>query len=323
MTGGSVFAMGPMLRERQALLGTWATESLADDVVSIAEGLKALLGERLTLESSALTDLSFQQARDADVVLVALGESDHSSGEAKSVAEPVLPAGQLELLRRLKCFGKKVVTLVCAGRPLAIPEVDELSDALLYCWQGGVEAGPAIARVLCGLAQPAGRLPVTLPRHPGQIPLYYNHKSNGRAIDEYYGDVEYPNYVDVPGSPLYPFGFGLTYTQFSYGGFRAEVRDGAAHLRVTVRNIGSRPGCEVVQCYVQDCLASVTLPVRQLKGYRRLTLQPGEEAEVCFPLTPEQLSFYDAAGRLVFEPGEFRVWVGPDCLRGLEGRFTL
>lgn len=323
LNAGRVFAMGPMLHEQQALLGTWATESLACDVVTIADGLKARLGDRLTLETSALTDLSFQQARSADVVILALGESDHSSGEAKSVAEPVLPAGQLELLRRLKRFGKPVVTLVCAGRPLALSEAAELSDALLYCWQGGVEAGPAIANVLCGAAQPSGRLPVTLPRHPGQIPLYYNHKSNGRAIDEYYGDVEYPNYVDMPGSPLYPFGFGLTYTQFAYDHLRAAVQDGAAQVSVLVRNTGSLPGCEVVQCYVQDKVASATLPVRQLKDWRRLTLQPGEEAEVRFTLTPQQLSFYNTAGRLVFEPGGFDVWVGPDCLRGLRGSFVL
>ena len=323
LTGRNLYAMGPMLREQETLLGTWATESLPGDVVSIAEGLRAVLGDRVRLENTALLDQSIEQARTADVVIVALGESSHSSGEAKSIGTVELPAGQIEILRRLRRFGKRVVTLVCAGRPLALAEVAELSDALVYCWHGGVEAGAAIAEVLAGRAEPAGRLPVTLPRHSGQIPLYYNHKRNGRAIDEYYGDVEFPNYVDMPGSPLYPFGYGLSYTRFAFDSFTCEAADGAVEAAIRVRNTGARPGYAVVQCYVQDQVASVTLPVRQLKGFRKLFLQPGEERVASFRLTREDLSFYDARGRLRFEPGRFTLWLGQDCQHGLQATFTL
>jgi len=314
LKGQRIFAMGPMLREREALLGTWATESLPQDVVNIADALRDTFADNLCLEESALTDLSLQKAREADVVILALGESNHSSGEAKSVAVPELPAGQLELLRRLKRFGKRVVTLVCAGRPLALTEAAELSDALVLCWHGGVEAGTAIAAVLSGAVCPSGRLPVTLPQTGGQIPLYYNHKSNGRAIDEYYNDVEYPNYVDCPGAPLYPFGYGLSYTNFEYGELSCCVlANGTVEAAVTVRNISHCAGCEVVQCYVHDCVASITLPVRQLKGFCRVTLQPGEQQRVAFFLEREAFSFYDHTGTLCFEPGDFRIWLGRNC----------
>lgn len=324
LTSQKIYAMGPMLRERESLLGTWATESLPEDVISIAQGLTDALGNRVQLENTALLDHSLEQARSAGVVIVALGESSHSSGEAKSLGSIELPAGQLDILRRLKRFGKKVITLVCAGRPLVLSEVADLSTALLYCWHGGVEAGNAIADVLLGREEPSGRLPVTLPRHSGQIPIYYNHKSNGRAIDEYYGDVEFPNYVDMPGSPLYPFGFGLSYTEFSYSGLQCrKVDEDTVEVQATVRNAGRRGGFETVQCYIRDDVAGVTLPVRQLKGYRKLFLEPGEVETVCFHLDREQLSFYDRQGRLVFESGSFTVWVGRNCLEGLRGSFAL
>lgn len=324
LTAQRIYAMGPMLREQESLLGTWATESLPEDVVSIARGLKNALGSRVQIENTALLDQSLEQARSADVVIVALGESSHSSGEAKSLGCIELPAGQLEILRRLKRFGKKVITLVCAGRPLVMTEVAELSDAVLYCWHGGVEAGNAIADVLTGREAPSGRLPVTLPRHSGQIPIYYNHKSDGRAIDEYYGDLEYPNYVDMPGSPLYPFGFGLSGTEFTYSDLRWErAGEDAVEIQAVVRNTGSRGGFETAQCYIRDDVASVTLPVRQLKGYRKLYLEPGEAETVRFRLNRESLSYYDRRGSLVFEPGSFTVWVGPNCQEGLQGCFTL
>lgn len=324
LTQEHVFTMGPMLREQESLLGTWATESLPSDVISIEEGLRRVLGSRLETETSALLDQSVEQARSADVVVVALGESSHSSGEAKSIGEIVLPAGQIEILRRLKRFGKKIVTLVCAGRPLALEEVAELSDALLFCWHGGVEAGPAIADVLVGNEEPSGRLPVTLPRHSGQIPIYYNHKSNGREIDEYYGNVEFPNYVDMPGVPLYPFGYGLSYTRFAYDNLHYSVTDAnEVEVSVHIRNTGLRCGYEVVQCYVQDKVASVTLPVRQLKGYKKIRLEPGEDRTITFRLDRDDLSFYTSKGERVFEPGDFTVWIGSDCLHGLFVDFTI
>lgn len=211
------------------------------------------------------------------------------------------------------------------GRDYESTEISEntLRNIYLPPFRRCVEAGAAIAEVLAGRAEPAGRLPVTLPRHSGQIPLYYNHKSNGRAIDEYYGDVEFPNYVDMPGSPLYPFGYGLSYTRFAFDSFRCEAADGAVEAAIRVRNTGNRPGYAVVQCYVQDQVASVTLPVRQLKGFRKLFLQPGEERVASFRLTREDLSFYDARGRLRFEPGRFTLWLGQDCQHGLQATFTL
>lgn len=273
LTAQKIYAMGPMLREQESLLGTWATESLPEDVISIAQGLKDALGSRVRLESTALLDESVEQARSADVVIVALGESSHSSGEAKSLGSITLPAGQIELLRRLKRFGKKVVTLVCAGRPLVMTEVAALSDALLYCW---------------------------------------------------HGDVEYPNYVDMPGSPLYPFGFGLSYTKFSYSDLQWDRVDAdAVEVRAVVKNTGSRGGFETAQCYIRDNVAGVTLPVRQLKGYQKCFLSPGEAQIVRFRLDRDLLSFYNRQGERVFEPGSFTVWVGPNCLEGLRGSFNL
>lgn len=273
LTAQKIYAMGPMLREQESLLGTWATESLPEDVISIAKGLKDALGSRVRLESTALLDESVEQARSADVVIVALGESSHSSGEAKSLGSIALPAGQIELLRRLKRFGKKVVTLVCAGRPLVMTEVAALSDALLYCWHGG---------------------------------------------------VEYPNYVDMPGSPLYPFGFGLSYTKFSYSDLQWDRVDAdAVEVRAVVKNTGSRGGFETAQCYIRDNVAGVTLPVRQLKGYQKCFLSPGEAQIVRFRLDRDLLSFYNRQGERVFEPGSFTVWVGPNCLEGLRGSFNL
>lgn len=319
-----IYAMGPMLHEQEALLGTWATESLSEDVVTIAQALQKEFGPRVVTESSALSDLSIQQAMQADIVIVALGESNHSSGEAKSTAVIELPAGQVELLRRLRRFCKKVVTLICAGRPLALEEVESLSDALIYCWHGGVESGTAIAKVLSGACPPSGRLPVTMPRSNGQLPLYYNHKSNGRAIDEYYGDVEYPNYVDMPGSPLYPFGFGLGYTNFSYENLQCRPNSNSGvSISVTITNIGTTSGYEVAQCYVRDQISCVTLPVRQLKGFEKILLAPGQSQTVCFQLNCDDLSFWNASGVRIFEHGKFDVWVGPDCTRGLHADFEL
>jgi beta-glucosidase len=263
-------------------------------------------------------------ARESDFVILAVGETAEMSGEAASRASLDLPGRQLELVQAIHGTGKPYAVVLMNGRPLSINWLAENSPAILETWFAGTQAGHAIADVLFGDVNPGGKLPVTFPRHAGQSPLYYNHKSTGRPPT----DQKYTSkYLDVPWTPLYPFGHGLSYTTFRLSNLRLSAPRIPANGRVTasveVENTGRRSGDEVVQLYVQDVAASVTRPVRELKGFERVTLRPGERRRLSFTLGPEQLGFYDQRMRFAVEPGQFKVFAGASSVGGLQASFEV
>lgn len=326
--GMKIAVIGPMVNERRALMGSWTLDGKENEVVSILEGIRAAAvdAEIITAPSGLMDDMILA-TRGADVAVIALGESQVRSGEANSVAELSLTPGQEELVEAVSAFGTPVVAVIFAGRPLAITRIDKLADAVLYAWHPGTQGGNAVADILFGDVNPSGKLPVTFPRVTGQVPIYYNHKNTGRAIDEYFGDSQFLNYHDYTGKPLYPFGFGLSYTEFKYDNIdidRTVIKAGEiVNVRVRVKNIGERAGEEIVQCYIRDMVASATRPIRELKGFKRIYLEPGEEEIVTFALGTEEMSFYRNDGKWVLEPGEFKVWVGGNCLADLCVSFTV
>ncbi len=246
------------------------------------------------------------------------------SGEAASSTSLDLPGRQMELVQAIHSLGKPYVVVLMNGRPLTINWLADNSPAILETWFAGTQAGPAIADVLFGDVNPGGKLPVTFPRTLGQVPIYYNHKSTGRPPT----DQKYTSkYLDVPVTPLYPFGYGLSYTQFRIGQPELSAQrirpDGRLTVSVEVENTGNRVGDEVVQLYIRDEASSVTRPIKELKGFQRITLKPGEKRRVQFTLTPEHLGFYNREMRFVVEPGEFKIMVGPNSEDLRETRFEV
>lgn len=272
---------------------------------------------------------SFEQAvriaREADVVVIAVGETAEMSGEAASRTSLDLPGRQLELIQAVHRTGKPYAVVLMNGRPLTINWLAENSPAILETWFAGTQGGNAIADVLFGDVNPGGKLPVTFPRSVGQLPLYYNHKNTGRPPDV--NNKYSSKYLDVPWTPLYPFGYGLSYTQFRLADLRLSAQriatDGRLTASVEVENTGKRAGDEVVQLYIRDMAASVTRPVRELKGFERITLRPGEKRRVEFTLTPEHLGFYNRDLKFVVEPGTFKVFAGTSSQGGLEASFEV
>lgn len=267
-------------------------------------------------------------AAKSDVVLVALGLKAGESGEAASLASLALPDAQRDLLESLKQTGKPIVVLLVTGRPMELAREAELADALLLTWYPGTMAGEALADVVSGDYNPSGRLPMTFPRTVGQIPIHYDMKSTGRPADESGKPNKYTSrYLDVPNSPQYCFGYGLSYTTFGYSDLRVLTPETAVggEVRVSVRvtNTGGRDGEEVVQLYVRDLLSGVTRPVRELKGFRKVMLRAGESREVTFTLTPDDLSFWRLDKKWGQEPGDYHVWVGHDSDCTLGGSFRI
>ncbi|MDX6272514.1 MAG: beta-glucosidase [Acidobacteriota bacterium] len=263
-------------------------------------------------------------ARVSDVTVVAVGESAEMSGEAASRTSLDLPGRQLELIQAIHATGKPYVVVLMNGRPLTINWLAENAPAILETWFAGTQGGHAIADVLFGDVNPGGKLPVTFPRAVGQLPLYYNHKRTGRPPT----DQKYTSkYLDVPWTPLYPFGYGLSYTQFRLSDLRLSAQsirpDGQLTATVELENTGARAGDEVVQLYLRDVAASVTRPVKELKGFERVTLAPGERRRVEFRLTPAHLGFYNRALRFTVEPGDFKVFTGTSSADGLEASFKV
>lgn len=263
-------------------------------------------------------------ARESEVVILAVGETADMSGEAASRTSLDLPGRQMELIQAIHSLGKPYVIVLMNGRPLTINWLAENSPAILETWFAGTQAGPAIADVLFGDVNPGGKLPVTFPRTLGQVPIYYNHKSTGRPPT----DQKYTSkYLDVPVTPLYPFGYGLSYTQFKFTDLRLSAKsippDGRLTVTVEVENTGKRAGDEVAQLYIRDQASSVTRPVKELKGFERIALQPGEKRRVQFTLGPEHLGFYNRDLRFVVESGEFKVFVGPDSENLIEATFDV
>ncbi len=318
----SIAVIGPLADDQVDMLGSWTGDGNAADAVTLLAGIKAKVSPQTKIDyvkgceiddnSTAGFDEAVRAARRSDVVIVAVGESAAMSGEAASRSSLDLPGRQLDLVKALHATGKPVIVVLMNGRPLTINWIAENSPAILETWFAGTQAGNAIADVLFGDVNPGGKLPVTFPRAVGQEPLYYNRMNTGRPPD---ANNKYTSkYLDVSWTPLFPFGYGLSYTQFHVSNLQTSAQripsDGRLTVSVEVENIGQRVGEEVVQLYLKDVVASVSRPVKELKGFQRVTLRPGEKRRLQFELTPALLGFYNREMRFVVEPGEFRVMVG-------------
>jgi beta-glucosidase len=263
-------------------------------------------------------------AKTADVVVLALGEPLDWSGESASRTDLGLPGRQQQLFDAVAATGKPVVVVLFNGRPLALPRIAQKATAILEAWFPGGEGADGVAEVLFGDVDPAGRLTTTFPRNVGQVPFYYNHYNTGRpGFGDYKG-----NYVDVPTTPLYPFGFGLAYTTFEYGKIKLSTdsmkSDGTVTGTVVIKNTGARAGTAVAQLYLRALAASAgPRPVRELKGFQKILLQPGESRDVNFTLTAKQLGYYDATGDWLVEPGKYQLWIAPDSASGESAAFEL
>ena len=312
--------IGPLADNKSELIGNWNGAGNADDCVSLREGMTNLRLANLThargCEVEGTDQSGFSEAlklaQNADVVIIAVGEKAMMSGEAAARADITLPGVQEELVLELVKTGKPVVVVLMNGRPLAIPKIAESAAAILETWWLGTEAGNAIADVLFGDYNPSGKLPMTFPRSVGQVPIFYNEKSTGRPFDP--NSKWTSKYIDEANSPLYPFGFGLSYTTFSYSEPKSDkaVFKKRENLQITVNvtNTGGRAGEEVVQLYVRDLVGSVTRPVKELKGFQKIMLKAGESREVKFTLTEHDLSFYRRDMTFGVEPGEFEIMIG-------------
>jgi beta-glucosidase len=331
----SLAVIGPLADDRKDVLGSWLGDGREEDAVSLLAGIKAKVGPGTKVSYAKGCDITGDRgngmveavriAKDADAVILAVGESADMSGEAASRASLDLPGRQLDLVKAVTRVGKPTVVVLMNGRSLAIPWVAENVPAILETWFAGTQAGHAIADVLFGDVNPGGKLPVTFPRDVGQVPLFYNHMNTGRPPNP--KNKYSSKYLDVPWTPLYPFGYGLSYTQFRLRDLRLsaiQIRpDGRVTVSVEVDNVGKRAGDEVVQLYIRRPAASVTRPVRELKGFERVTLRPGEKRRVEFALTPESLGFYDRTMHFVVEPGTVKVFVGASSVGGLDAEFTI
>jgi beta-glucosidase len=269
---------------------------------------------------------ALRTAKTADVIVAVLGDAYDMSGEASSRSNINLLDNQKTLLKALKETGKPITLVLMNGRPLTLQWEDDNMDAILETWHAGTMAGAAIADILFGDVNPSGKITMTFPRNVGQIPIYYNHKNTGRPFSN---DSKFTvKYIDLENnSPLYPFGYGLSYTQFDYSGVQLSdstiTEDGNITATVTLTNTGDRYGEETVQLYIRDLVGSITRPVKELKGFQRVALKPGESKKVSFSITPELLKFYNADLQWVIEPGEFTVFIGGNSDTDNKAQFTV
>ncbi|WP_435622977.1 beta-glucosidase BglX [Flagellimonas sp.] len=336
----NIVVIGELADDKNSPLGSWRIGSDDNTAVSFLEGLKSYTenvkyapGPRVFNKDANFlhevqvneTDTSGMEeavalAKESDIVLMVLGEHGFQSGEARSRTNLDLPGLQLDLLKAVYEVNQNVVLILMNGRPLAIEWETEHIPAILETWQLGTETGNAISKVLFGDYNPSGKLPMTFPRSVGQIPIYYNHFSTGRPNPE--PNVFWTHYSDEQNSPLYPFGYGLSYTQFEYSDMELDSSDQTAiKVSATVKNAGDMVGEEVVQLYIRDKVASVTRPVKELKGFQKISLQSGESKKVEFVLTDAELGFYNHNYEYVVEPGEFEVMIGTNSQEGLRQNF--
>ncbi len=338
--GQRVALIGPLADNRVDLLGTWAILGQAADVETVRDGFQTYVaanqltyaqGCALTGEEPPDFSAALAAAADADVVVLVLGEGAELSGESHSRAHLGLPGKQPALVEALAATGKPLVAVLMCGRPLVVPELVNQVEALLVAWHGGIRAGQAVADLLFGAANPSGKLTASWPRAEGQIPVYYAHKATGRpaagaGTTQFYEPFR-STYLDEPNAPLFVFGQGQSYTQFEYRQLDVLTPQltsiGTLRVTATLRNTGARAGTEVVQLYVRDKTGSVTRPVKELKGFQRLTLEPGEERQVNLAVPVTALGFHGLDLQYRVEAGEFEVWVGPDCAHGLSGEFEV
>ena len=335
---GSIALIGPFIRAVRDNLGFWSMEWPDDSINIISQwegiqkrvsaGTRLIYAKGCNINDSSRAGFSeaVEAALGADVVVLSVGEARDMSGEAKSRSSIQLPGVQEELIKAIHATGKPVIVLVNAGRPLVFNWTADNVPAILYTWWLGTEAGNAIADVLFGEYNPSAKLPVTFPRSEGQIPIYYNHYNTGRPAKNEY-DLNYVSaYIDLPNSPRYPFGYGLSYTQFSYSdlviGSKTIRKDRPLTISVKIKNTGRYDGRETVQLYVRDKVASVVRPVKELKGFQQVALKAGETKIISFDLTIEDLKFYNQTLRFIAEPGEFELMVGGNSRDVLSASFS-
>lgn len=318
-----ILMAGNFVHARGELFGTWTLDGRSEDATPLDVSLRQAAPQSMELWFAETPDLALHLAHHADAVVLLIGEHPTRSGENCNVSDLGLPPGQAELVEAMAALGKPLVLVIFAGRPLAITRQVKQADAVLYAWHPGLEGGAALGALLFGQESPSGRLPMTFPRATGQVPIYYNRKNSGRPVSP--NGLFRTRYLDLPAGPLFPFGFGLTYTQFAYTNLQVSkgtLRD-SLEVSAEITNVGPCLGTEVVQLYVRDLVGSLTRPIRELKGFQRITLQPGETRRVAFTLREEDLAFTRADGTFGVEPGQFHIWIAPDSQSGLRGEFRI
>ncbi len=346
---GTVAVIGPLVNNSLNMAGTWSVAAKHDKAVNLMQGLQANYGKEVKFISAKGANIDYDAklediyaahgkktdrdsrskeellkeavdvASKADVIVLAIGESAEMSGESSSRTEITIPQSQVDLLNELKKTGKPIAMVLFTGRPLALTNVKDTPDSILNAWFAGSEAGNAIADVLFGKVNPSGKLPMTFPRSLGQVPIYYNAKNTGRPLSQELTDkCEYQrfrsNYMDECNTPLYAFGYGLSYTKFNYSDIvvsNANPKgEQTIQASVTVTNNGNYDGAEVVQLYIRDMVGSITRPVKELKGFQKVMLKKGESKKVTFNISPEDLKFYNGDLKYDWEAGEFDIMIG-------------
>jgi beta-glucosidase len=342
---GTIALVGPLADSKENMVGTWSVAANFEKAVSVIDGIRAALGDKAKIlyarganivddpaldsrisvfgkptgrdnrTDAEMIDEAVKAAAQSDVVVAALGESAEMTGESSSRSDISLPQNQQDLLKALLKTGKPVVMVLFTGRPLAIKWENENVPAILNVWFGGSEAGNAIADVLFGDVNPSGKLTTTFPQNVGQIPLYYNHKNTGRPLAEGKWFQKFrSNYLDVSNDPVYPFGYGLSYTNFTYSDLNLSTTNPKGNqtlsASVTVTNTGKLAGKEVVQLYIRDLVGSITRPVKELKGFQKIELAAGESRTVSFKITPADLKFYNGDLKYDWEAGDFIIMIG-------------
>ena len=352
---GTIALVGPLANTKANMPGTWSVAATAERYSTVLEAMKAAVGDKATVlyakgsnvcydaeleknstmfgremrdnrDPKAMRDEAVAIAKQADVVVACIGEPSEMSGESSSRSDISILDAQKDLLQALKATGKPIVLLNFSGRSTVMTWEKENFGTIMNVWFGGSEAADAICDVVFGDVAPSGHLSATMPRSVGQIPIYYNHLNTGRPNPKWFTKFT-TNYLDIPNDPLYPFGYGLSYTTFKFGELTLSAdrmnTSGKITASVTVTNTGSREGTEVVQLYLRDLVGSISRPVQELKGFKRVTLQPGETQTVSFDITNKDLQFYNSDLQLVSEPGEFHVMVGDNCRDVQTKTFTL
>ncbi|WP_130099800.1 beta-glucosidase BglX [Siccibacter turicensis] len=354
---GTIAVVGPLADSKRDMMGSWSAAGVTDQSVTLLTGIKNAVGDNAKIvyakganvtddkgivdflnqyepavvvdkrTPQAMIDEAVAAAKNADVIVAAVGEAQGMAHEASSRTDLILPQSQRDLIAALKATGKPLVLVLMNGRPLALVKEDQQADALLETWYAGTEGGNAIADVLFGDHNPSGKLPISFPRSVGQIPVYYSHLNTGRPYNPEKPNKYTSRYFDEANGPLYPFGYGLSYTTFTVSDVKLSApemtRDGTLTASVEVTNTGKRAGATVVQMYLQDVTASVSRPVKQLRGFDKVMLKPGETQTVSFPIDVDALKFWNQRMKYDAEPGTFNVFIGLDSARVKQGEFVL
>jgi beta-glucosidase len=345
-SGQKIAVIGALANDKTSPLGSWRIAADDNSAVSVLEGLQKYTGNQLTYAKGAdvtegrtqfiwetkinTTDKSgfaeaLAVAKQADIVVMVLGEHGLQSGEGRSRTDIGLPGVQQELLEAIYKVNANIVLVLNNGRPLAIPWADENIPAIVEAWQLGTQSGNAIAEVLYGDYNPSGKLPMTFPRNVGQVPIYYNFKNTGRPVMNEPESVFWSHYIDEKNTPLYAFGHGLSYSKFEYANLQLSspsfTKNGKIEVSVTVKNTGKVTGKEVVQLYIRDLIGSVTRPVKELKGFEMIELQPNETKKVTFIINEKTIEYFTSNRKWEAENGDFKVFIGGSSVTKLEGDF--